>query len=183
MPVLERRVTVLETMMKDLVYIVTKSERKHEEFKKEMLEFKVEMKEFKDEMKEFKNEMLEFKDEMKEFKKDSNKKWGDLSRSLGMIAENIVIPNLEYIAKKYFNLNDYIYFVERIKRNYKKNGEFIQKEFDGIIFYEDAILINETKTFIKMDYVADFVDFVKSNEIFDFFPEAKNKRVIPIFSS
>lgn len=81
MPKIEERVSDLEKMMKELIYVFTQSKILHDEFiketkaanikrDKEMQDFKNEMQLFKNEMTDFKTEMADFKNEMTDFKKE-----------------------------------------------------------------------------------------------------------------
>lgn len=184
---LDEKVDNLETYISQLAYEQMKTEIVVRDFKKEMLEFKDEMKDFKDEMKDFKDEMkdfksemLEFKDEMKGFKKESNKMWSDLANKMGTIVEDIVAPNLPRIAQEYFGTNSKMRSMVRVKQfNTKDNSK--KREFDIIIVTEDKLIINETKSTPRIHYVDDFIDVLK--EIFDYFPEYKDKKLIPVFSS
>jgi hypothetical protein len=191
---LEEKVDNLETYIAQLAYEQMKTEIVVRDFKKEMLEFKDEMKEFKDEMKEFKDEMkdfknemkdfkdemLEFKVEMKGFKKESNKMWSDLANKMGTIVEDIVAPNLPRIAQEYFGCNAKMRSMIRVKQfNTIDNSK--KREFDIIIVTEDKLIINETKSTSRIHYIDDFIDVLK--EIFDYFPEYKDKKLIPVFSS
>ncbi len=152
------------------------------DFKDEMKDFKGEMKDFKDEMKDFKGEMKDFKDEMKDFKIEINKKWGELANKLGTVVEDIVVPNIPYIAEKYFNLKDCnILLVRALKRMPTDKSK--QKEFDIIAVYDDAIIYNETKETPRQQYIEEFIEFLKNKEFFKYFPEYSDKKIIPVISS
>lgn len=185
---------VLEEYIKNIGNAQMQTEREIREFKEEVKEFKDEMKEFKDEMKEFKDEMKEFKDEMKEFKdemkefkdemredrRNMNKKWGEIANKMGTVVEDIVAPNIPRIAQEYFQCEDAEFFGLRVtKRNSKDKSR--SREFDIIAVYDDKILINETKSSPRIDYINEFIEVLK--EVYDYFPEYKGKRIIPIFSS
>ncbi|MFQ3598699.1 MAG: hypothetical protein SNJ55_08795 [Chloroherpetonaceae bacterium] len=173
-------------------------------FKDEMKEFKDGMKAFKDEMKEFKDEMKVFKDnvekaiielkdstaelkdtttrlskEMSDSKAEMNKKWGDLANKLGTVVEDIVAPNIPAVAKKYFKIEH----VQRLMMNLYIESETLKKgkEFDLILVAKDVVLLNETKTTIRQNYIDEFIQSLP--EFFEFFPELKGKRLIPILSS
>ena len=152
------------------------------EFKDEMKDFKDEMKDFKDEMKDFKDEMKDFKDEMCTFKRDSNKQWGDLANKLGSIVEDIVAPNIPRIAQEYFGCAEIEYLMVRSERR-NPSDRSRRREFDVIALWDDSILLNETKATVRDEYLANFVEFVKTREFFDYFPEYAGKTLIPIFSS
>lgn len=199
-----------QMMMRRLVYIQQKTEMEIQnlkeemrEFKNEMADFKDEMRAFKDEMKVFKDEMKAFKDEMKAFKdemrtfkdltersieelkrnvKELNRRWGDLSKRLGTIVEDMIAPALPEIAKRYFKCDSIEDF--SVRRRKTKPGDTSRiREFDVILVCRDKVLLNETKATPRYEYVKDFVEFVKSGEFFEYFPEYEGKEFIPIFSS
>lgn len=174
------------------------------ELKNQMKDFKDEMKDFKDEMKEFKNDMVVFRDgvektiaelknttselktttaqlskELSDSKAEMNKRWGDLSNKLGTVVEDIVAPNIPTVAKKYFKIEH----IQRLMMNLYIESETLkkEKEFDLILVAKDIVLLNETKTTIRQNYLDDCVQSLP--EFFEFFPELKGKKSIPIFSS
>ncbi len=184
MPSTKDRVDNLERVLAEYIKNIgnaqMQTEREIREFKEEVKEFKDEMKEFKDEMKEFKDEMKEFKDEMREDRRNMNKKWGEIANKMGTVVEDIVAPNIPRIAQEYFQCEDAEFFGLRVtKRNSKDKSR--SREFDIIAVYDDKILINETKSSPSIDYINEFTEVLK--EVYDYFPEYKGKRIIPIFSS
>ncbi len=42
---------------------------------------------------------------------------------------------------------------------------------------------NETKASPKQDYIDKFITFIKDNTIYEYFPEFKGKKIIPLFAS
>ncbi len=149
----------------------------------------VEMKEFKNEMKDFKThtqatvddlskEMKEFKNEIRQDIKDMNKKWGDLAIKWGTIVEDLVAPNVEAIGEKYFNLKDCHTFITNIRKRKPR-----EKEFDVIAVYDTAIIMVEVKSTPRTGYIETFIDFIKNKEFYLFFPEYKDKELIPVFAS
>jgi len=178
------------------------------EFKDEMRDFKDEMRDFKGEMKDFKDEMRDFKDEMKDFKnktdqtlaridmsvaeiklaveemkldrKRMNKQWGELAHKMGTIVEDIVAPNIPRIAEEYFNFSEIEDFmVRRQVRNKKDRAK--RREFDVIAAGENQVIINETKSTPRIDYIDRFIEALAQIE--DYFPEYTGKTIIPIFAS
>jgi len=132
------------------------------------------------EMLEFKEEMRAFKEEMREFKREMNKRWGELANKMGTLVEDIVAPNISGIAREYFGCSDIKDFmVRRRKRNTKDASKV--REFDVIAVCDDKVIINETKSNPKIEYINEFINVLK--EIYDYFPEYKDKKIIPIFSS
>ena len=108
---LEARVETLESLMADTLRIVRATSLEVDRLSKEMRAFKDEIRAdtraFKDavdaDTRALKEEMRAFKDaigadthalkeEMRALKIEMNKRWGDLSASLGLLVENIVAP-------------------------------------------------------------------------------------------
>jgi len=147
---------------------------------KALFQLSTEMKDFKDEMKDFKDEMKDFKDEMKDFKDTMNKKWGDLSNQLGTLVEDFVIPSIPTIFKQLTGLEDLDRVAPRIKVRHSKNPK-IRKEFDTVAIAGGFILINETKSKPTTKDVQNFAAGLK--EVFGFFPEHKDKKILPVFAS
>jgi len=159
------------------------------EFKDVMLGFKDEMREFKDEMRGFKDEMGEFKDEMSEYKDWSkkqivimNRQWGDLANKLGTVVEDIVLPNIPRIAEVYFECKELDYIAVRVKKR-SVTDRSRRKEFDAIAVCRGIFILNETKSSPELRDVDKLVEFVESRELFDYFPEYKEYRICPVFSS
>jgi len=118
--------------------------------------------------------------EMRAFKDEMNKRWGDLANKMGTLAEDIVAPNISGIAREYFGCSDIKDFmVRRRKKNTKDTSKV--REFDVIAVCDDKVIINETKSNPKIEYINEFINVLK--EIYDYFPEYRGKKVIPIFSS
>jgi len=128
----------------------------------------------------FKDEMRAFKNEVNEDRKRMNKMWGELASKMDTLVEDIVAPNIAGVARRYFGaeeLEDFM--IRRRKRNTKDENKV--REFDVIAVWDDKVIINETKSTPRIDYINDFIDVLK--EITDYFPEYRDKQIIPIFSS
>jgi hypothetical protein len=198
---LERNISNLSSEMKDF-----KEEMKvfKDEMRAQSLNFTGEMKVFKDEMRaqslnftgemsSFKDEMQDFKDEMKDFKafvladieesradrKAMNKKWGELANKMGTVVEDIVAPCIGGVAREYFQVEELDFFAVRLQ---KKNASgTLRREFDVVAESEKYLFVVETKSTPRTSYIQDFIDFIP--EIGDWFPWARSKTVIPVFSS
>jgi len=195
---LEERVyrleVVLEKFIKSVEIAQMRTEAEIRALKDEMKAFKDEMRDFKNEMKDFKEEMLAFKEEMKDFKDEMlafkeesrreraemNKRWGEITNKLGTFAEDMIAPNIKGIAKRYFGCEDFDFFGVRVKKRHSKDKSK-RREFDCIAVCEDMVILNETKATPKIEYINDFIDVLK--EFYDYFPEYKDKKLIPIFAS
>jgi hypothetical protein len=188
---LETRVETLEALMADTLRIVgatsLRVDRLSQEmlafkdemrgFKDEMLAFKDEMRGFKDEMLAFKDEMLAFKDEMRDFKDETrasriemNKRWGDLSASLGLLVENIVAPSVPRVLSKVFGCSKEAteFLAVRVRRKHPSlPGR--NREFDTVAVGCGYILIVESKVQLDSRAVAEFAD--RLPEAREYFPE------------
>jgi len=144
-------------------------ERVVEQTRKEMSESKAELERV----------VAQTRKEMSESKAELNKKWGDLANKLGTVVEDIVAPNIPTIAKKYFKVEE----IQRMMMNLYIRSESLkkEKEFDLILVAKDLVILNETKTTVRQNYLEEFIQSLP--EFFEFFPELKGRKLIPIFSS
>ncbi len=182
---LEERVDTLEMLVGQFIVqtnlMFSRMERDTRALKEEIREFKHEMSLFKEEMQDFKREMLDFKKESQRERKEMNKRWGELANGLGRLVEDIAAPNIPFLAQHIFNCGeDAEFFGVRIKKRNAENPS-LTKEFDVIAVYENHIIINETKSNPRFDYINDFIDFLKIWQ--NYFPEYSEKTLIPIFCS
>jgi len=200
---LTERVDKLENMVMKLAYIQMNTEMEIQALKEEMKEFKEEMKRwreksdkdmaaFKEEMKRWREksdkDMAAFKEEMKQWRekideqiRDVNKRWAELAQKMGTVVEDIAAPNIPRIVKEYFECSDLDSFAIRIMRKNRKTGD--KKEFDVVASCGDMVFLVEVKSSVRQKYVDDFVEFVKSGEFYDYFPEYEGKELVPIFAS
>jgi hypothetical protein len=119
--------------------------------------------------------------EMQDFKAEMNKKWGELANRLGTLAEDFVAPNIPFIAQKYFGCPEEaeLFMVRCKKRHSKEKAK--RREFDIIAVYEDKVILNETKSTPRQQYLDDFAEIIP--QFFEYFPEYSNRKLIPVFSS
>lgn len=179
MSTVKDRVVNLERTLAEYIKNVGDSQMQTE---RELRVLKQEMREFKDEMQEFKDEMRGFKDEVREDRQKIYKKWGEIANKMGTVVEDIVAPNIPSIAKQYFHCKDkdMDFFGLRVTKRDRKDKSN-SREFDIIAVFDDKLLINETKTTPRIDYIDAFKETL--SEIYDYFPEYSGKKIIPIFSS
>jgi len=170
---LEARVETLEELMADTLRVVRATSLQVDRLAREMSAFKEEMRAFKDEMRIFKDEMGVFKDEMSVFKdemsafreeerasrKEMNKRWGDLSASLGMLVENIVAPSIPRVLREVFGCPDEEVesLLVRLKRKHPSRRGY-NREFDTIAAGCGYVLIVESKTQLDTDAVGEFAE-------------------------
>ncbi len=118
--------------------------------------------------------------EFKAWRAEMNRKWGEVTNKLGTFAEDMVAPNIKGIAKEYFGCEDFDDFMVRRKKRHSKDKSK-QREFDCIAVCDEIVILNETKSNPKIEYINDFIGVLK--EFYDYFPEYRGKKLIPVFAS
>jgi predicted nucleic acid-binding Zn-ribbon protein len=153
-------------------------------FRREMKDFKDEMRDFKDEMRDFKDEMKDFRNrteaDMKKFQRELREEAGRVDNKMGTLVEHMIAPGIPGIAKTYFGDNDLTSFSIRVRRK-SMGGPPKKREFDVIAFSEKNFYVTETKSDPKPELAKKFADGLP--ELPDYFPEYRDKNIIPIFSS
>jgi hypothetical protein len=134
----------------------------------------------------FKNDLKaideKFENERIALEKQMNKKWEKLVMKMGTLVEDIVAPSIKGAAVELFGFKRIDFFGVRVEKT-KVNDRGAQREFDVIAVGEDKVILNETKTKPSSGEVKEFIDFLKTGEFYDYFPEYKEKKLIPIFST
>jgi len=113
-------------------------------------------------------------------RREMNKKWGELANKMGTLVEDIVAPNIRRVAQELFGINDIVEFSVR-RTIYHPTDKSRLKDFDALLIGADAIVLNETKSTVRQSYIEEFIAFIPT--VFEYLPEHKGKRVIPVFSS
>ena len=195
---LEHRVDRLEDMMADLTANVKQLSAETRVFQQEMRVFREEIheytartdryiaeirqesREFKDEMREFKDEMREFKDEMRHESREMNRRWGDISNSLGMLVENIVAPSIPRVLREVLGCPEggEQFLAVRYKSRLPDGRT---REFDAIAGCGDYLLINETKSRLGPSDIDSFIDVLKTAR--DFLPEYAERKIVGALAS
>ncbi|MBF0230742.1 MAG: hypothetical protein HQK63_14335 [Desulfamplus sp.] len=129
---------------------------------------------------EMKQDTAKMKQDTEQMKKEMNKKWGELANKMGTIVEDIVAPNISDIANQYFQVDDFDFFAIRVKCKNKIDSA-LSREFDEIAASEEYFFVNETNSAPEIEYVDEFINALKT--IYDYFPEHKEKKLVPIFSA
>ena len=179
---LEELAAQTQLMIQSLSYEVSRTQITVNNLSLEMKDFKNEMKDFKNEMKDFKNEMKDFKNEMKIDTKYLKRELGELSKKMGTMVEDMVAPNIRFIGEKYFSCkkSDCERFTVRVYQRHPHDKSRLE-EFDVIAVYPDKVILNETKSKPRTEHPREFLD--KIREFFDYFPEYKGKKIIPVYAS
>jgi len=186
-PLLESRVTSLESLMADLIDVSYRTQRNVDQLSLEMREFKEEsrrnhenfreeMREFKDEMKDFKDEMREFKDQSEKDRRAFNKQLGEIANKQGRMTEDLVAPGIGRILQKIVGgpCGSQDQEAIRVKRRHCITQE--RREFDAVVACDQYVLINETKSSLNVKDVNDFVEIM--GQIRNYFPDYSSKRII-----
>jgi hypothetical protein len=113
-------------------------------------------------------------------RREMNKKWGELANKMGTLVEDIVAPNIRRVAQELFGINDIVEFSVR-RTIYHPTDKSRLKDFDALLIGADAVVLNETKSTVRQSYIEEFIAFIPT--LFEYLPEHKGKRVIPVFSS
>jgi len=117
--------------------------------------------------------------ETKALKRRVGKDIERFSKKMGTMVEDMVAPNMGEIAGKYFNDEEFQFFGVRIEK--QRTDRTARKEFDVIAVSEKNFYISEAKSKPRPEDVRDFLDTLE--ELGDYFPESRDKKVIPIFST
>ena len=156
------------------------AEERNKAAEERVARFEQEMRVFKDEMSEFKDEMQAFKDEMRASKRALDKKWGDLANKMGTIIEDILAPNLQRLAREHFGLDPILASMIRCTRRQPDRIE-VESEFDTLVVGRDAVILGEARSTPSLGAADDFA--AKVATFFDFFPEYRGRRLIPVLGS
>ncbi len=149
----------------------------------ELADFKNEMSDFKQEMSDFKNEMRfnleKYREESRNEQRRLNQELGNISKKMGTIVEDIIYPATRPLISRYFNED--INYIETYSKIYKTNIKKEMEEFDIIATTSDKLFLIEVKSTMRDSYIRDFKN--KINRFPSYFPEYKNRRLIPIMAS
>jgi len=142
--------------------------------------FQQEMRAFQQEMREFKDEMSEFKDEMRQESREMNRRWGDISNSLGMLVENMVAPSIPRVLREVLGCPDggEQFLTVRFR---SKLSDGRTREFDAIAGCGEYLLINETKSRLGPSDIDSFIEVLKIAR--DFLPEYAERKIVGALAS
>ncbi|QTA91464.1 hypothetical protein [Desulfonema magnum] len=192
---LETRTDSLESILGQFISSMNSTMLRQEAdtraFKDEMRAFKDEMRTFREntdrtltrmeaDTKALKEEMRESKKEMRNDSRKLRQEIGRLDNKIGMLVEDMVAPNIPGVAAEYFGDSHFRFSGLRIK---KPRGEDLsaEREFDFVAISEKNFYVNETKSKPRPEDVRGFLEMLK--ELPEYFPECRNRKIIPIFSS
>ncbi len=191
----ERSEREMKTFREEMQAFREDSQKSRERSEREMKVFTNEMQKSRErsdrEMQAFKNEsqkshersekeMQAFKAEMREGRKKMSMEWGHLANRLGTIAEDIAAPGIKGMLEKYFQLEADRFMVRIKARNITEPS--VRKEFDVMAVTENLFVLGEIKTTLRQQYIEDFLQLI-AGEIYDYFPEYREKKLVPVFAS
>jgi hypothetical protein len=113
--------------------------------------------------------------------KSLNQKFEKLTKMMGTMVEDMVIPNVEFIAEKYFGLIQGDILAKINIRS--KTDRAKSKEFDTLAVYDDKVIWVSAKLTAKPEYAEKFYEEVRDKELFEYLPDYQDKEIIPIFAS
>ena len=113
-------------------------------------------------------------------RREMNKKWGELANKMGTLVGDIIAPNIQRLAFELFDVGDLVDFSEfRSITHPTDKSRF--KDFDALFIGSRGIILNETASTVRQSYIDEFIAFIPT--VFEYLPEHKGKKVIPVFSS
>lgn len=168
MVTVESRVTDLELLMADVLHAQANSAHNLDRLS--------------DHLERLSFELGDFKTEMRGSQKRINKQWGELSRKMGTLAEDLVAPSIPRILREVVNCPSKSpqTMAVRVRRYHQYDYEWRQ-EFDVVATCGNYLLINETKSTLRAEDIPAFIDLLQVTR--DFFPEHADKQVIGAIAS
>jgi len=107
--------------------------------------------------------------------KENNKQWGELAKKMGTIDEDLVAPATRPVMKKHFGCEPILRSIRLLKRLGSESFEV-----DVLVVCETQVFMIEVKSTPKSEHVGEILEKVK--DFRRFFPEYKDKQVVPIFA-
>ena len=123
-----------------------------------------------------------YREEAARERREMNKRWGELANKMGTIVEDIVAPSVRRMAGALFECGDEELFTPRLSR-IRSDDRSRRREFDALYVGTRAVLLNETMSSPRSRDARAFVDFLRSGEFALYFPEYRERPVVPVFSS
>ena len=115
-------------------------------------------------------------------RKKMNKRWGELANKMGTLVEDIVAPSIRRLAREVFDCGEEQHFATQVSLK-RSDDPSRQREFDALYVGADAVLLNDTKSTPRSEYVREFIQFVDSGEFALYFPQYAHLPIRPAFSS
>jgi len=171
----EERVDRLEVLFQQLVVQVTETSRAvlRMERTTEVMKVQAEMD---------RKESAEFRQRAEKDRRELARQLADISDRQGTIVEDLIAPSLRRLATAQLDCGSEVFWGMRISKN-RTDDSGRRREFDAFFVGEKAVMLNETKTTARPEYATAFVDFLHSGEFNLYFPEYRDRKIVPVFSS
>ena len=111
-----------------------------------------------------------------------NKQMGEMAHKMGTLAEDLIIPSLPRIMEELIGCpkNKQARHLGRMLVRHPEDSSK-QMEIDGLVSCDEYVLINETKSTMRPEYVPEFIG--KLAQFREFLPEYTDKKLIGVMSS
>ena len=184
---LEKKVDRLEEIMMQLAYQAMKTEMALERLSEAQRETEKSLKELQEIQKKTEESQQKTDEAIRDLKEAQrksevwwNKRWGELARKMGTMAEDILIPGFPKIAEALG------FEVTKMAARVRIGPKGRQKEYDAVIWAEKngekVVFVAEVKSKLRAE---DFSDFREKLEFFEQYAGewAKGKRIIPVMAT
>jgi hypothetical protein len=191
--VLNQRVDRLEDALAELAQAHAETEREMARTSREVQAFRFDMAAFSDKIDAYIQDSVraraamdakseEWRREMAGIIRDMRREWGELSRKMGTMAEDLVAPSVPRILRTVIGCpDDHIdSMAVRVKRSSTVDRGWMA-EFDVVAVCGAHALVNETKSTLAPDDVKGFVERLLT--VRQYFPEFEGKAVIGAIAS
>jgi predicted RNase H-like nuclease (RuvC/YqgF family) len=153
----------------------------HEAFREEMRQsreaFRQEMHQFGENIESDIQESRAFRVELKQ---EMNRQWGEFSRIIGRMAEDLVAPSIPRVLRTVVGCPGDRIDLSAVHVN--KRYQNRDAEFDVVVVCGDYVLINETKNKLRSEDIKTFAEELLPTAR-DFFPEYASKKFIGAIAS
>ncbi|KJR41190.1 hypothetical protein MCHI_002911 [Candidatus Magnetoovum chiemensis] len=175
----ERRESVKETdrRFEEIREFQKETDRQFKETDRRMQETDRRMQETDRRMQEINERMEEALARIEKDLKQSTQQWGNLSRKLGTMVEDLVYPSIGRIIKEKFGFDVNAVYLRAIRR--LDDGR--EKEFDAYAVTKDCVFLNSTKSSLDDSNVKSFIADINAFRLFC--PEYNDKPLIGMLAS
>lgn len=106
---------------------------------------------------------------------ESRRAWGEMANKMGTLVEDIVAPGLPEILQQQLGFKALEFSARNVRRSHRHDRGRM-REFDFVAMAGDLVLVNETKSKLRPEYIAQFLEALR--DIRNYLPEAEGRQVI-----